>query len=388
MSIKIAGFYYTLAGKKILIMLDLLKILVKNLPSFSSKLPSTKEDMNNFVDILRPIKDEFAQQIATAKTLDDLNDVRISFLGKKGSVTLLFDTLKTLSLEEKKLFGQQLNVMRNEMAAQLDEAQATLKENLLASQSAKHAHFDVTAYMPTLPIGHLHPYTHVVEEIENIFISMGYAISCGPEVESDYNNFTALNIPADHPARDMYDTFWLNYPELLLRTHTSTVQSRIMQTQKPPIAVVAPGRCYRHEATDASHDFMFMQCEGFFIDKNVTLSDLFGTAQHFLQTFFRKEHLNIRIRPGFFPFVEPGVEIDMQCPFCTNGCSVCKKSRWIELFPAGLIHPNVLREAGIDPDEYSGFAFGFGLTRLTMIRYAIDDIRLLHNGKLNFLEQF
>jgi phenylalanyl-tRNA synthetase alpha chain len=186
----------------------------------------------------------------------------------------------------------------------------------------------------------------------------------------------------------MQDTFWLDKPESLLRTQTSNVQIHAMQNKKPPMAIIAPGRTFRNEAVDASHDFQFMQCEGMLIDKNVTVGHLFGTAQTFLKTLFRKDALDIRIRPGFFPFVEPGFEIDMRCVFCKSGCSVCKRSTWIEVFPGGLIHPNVLKAGGIDPAQYSGFAFGFGLTRLVMLRYGIDDIRLLYGGKLKFLEQF
>jgi len=217
---------------------------------------------------------------------------------------------------------------------------------------------------------------------------MGFDVLDGPEVESDFYNFEALNIPADHPARDMYDTFWVKSAHTLLRTHTSPMQIKAMEKGKLPIAAVVPGRTFRHEAVDASHDVMFMQCEGFLIGKNVTLSHLFAVAQTFLKKLFNKNELDIRIRPGYFPFVEPGVEIDMRCPFCKNGCSVCKKSTWLEVFPGGLIHPNVLKAGGVDPEKYSGFAFGFGLTRLVMLKHGINDIRLLSNGKMKFLEQF
>jgi len=217
---------------------------------------------------------------------------------------------------------------------------------------------------------------------------MGFELLDGPEVETDYHNFTALNIPGDHPARDMYDTFWLSSPGMLMRTHTSTVQMRAMKEKKLPLAGICTGRVFRHEAVDASHDHTFFQCEGILIDRNVTLAHLFGVIKEFLQTLFGSDELAIRTRPGFFPFVEPGVEIDMQCPFCSTGCSTCKKTRWIEVFPGGMIHPNVLKEAGIDPTEYSGFAFGFGLTRLAMLRYGIKDIRMLSNGKVKFLKNF
>ena len=217
---------------------------------------------------------------------------------------------------------------------------------------------------------------------------MGYEIINGPEIDTDFFNFETLNIPKDHPARDMHDTFWLDIPNMVMRTHTSSVQAHAMLEKKPPLAVATPGRCYRSEATDASHDYMFMQCEILFIDKNVSLSNLFATAKVFLQNLFGKNDLKIRVRPAYFPFVEPGVEMDITCPFCKTGCSVCKKTCWIEIGGAGLIHPNVLKSCNINPEEYSGFAFGFGLTRLVMLKYGINDIRLLHSTKLEFLKQF
>ena len=235
--------------------------------------------------------------------------------------------------------------------------------------------------------GSLHPYTYITQEIEDIFMSMGFAVADGPELETDYNNFGALNIPADHPARAESDTFWLPDMQRLLRTHTSTVQIKTMREQTPPIAIICPGRALRNEATDASHDFMFMQIEGMLIDKNISIANLLAVLKEFLDKLFGKS-LQLRVRPGFFPFVEPGLEIDAQCPFCTTGCSTCKHTCWIELLGAGLIHPNVLRNAGIDPTIYSGFAFGSGLTRLAMLKYHITDIRLIHSGKIEFLEQF
>jgi phenylalanyl-tRNA synthetase alpha chain len=330
---------------------------------------------------------QFKKEIEKISNFNALEALRTSVLGKNGTLTILLTELKTLPIENKKELGPLLNKTKQEF-----ELDITQKREYLIAQSAEIAHkklqnFDVSLYHKTL-YGHRHPYTKLIEDIEDIFLSMGYEIIDGPEIETDFYNFTALNIPKDHPARDMYDTFWLNIPDLLLRTHTSPVQVHAMRNKGAPIAAVVPGRCFRHEATDASHDFMFMQCEGIFIDKNVTLAHLFATAQTFLRTLFKKETLDIRIRPGYFPFVEPGIEIDARCPFCKNGCSVCKKSTWIEVFPCGLIHPNVLRHGNIDPEIYSGFAFGFGLTRLAMIKYNINDIRLFHSGKIKFLEQF
>ena len=344
--------------------------------------------MPNITDKINEITAQLAKALQDAKTAQEIEQVRIAFMGKKGSIVYLFGQLAALTPEEKRAAGPALNQLKTTAEASVKDALARLAQLVRDADNAKSKHFDVTGYKTGTQKGHLHPYTQIIAEIEDIFVSMGYEVLDGPEVETDYYNFTALNIPQDHPARDMYDTFWLNNPGMLLRTHTSSVQGHTMENKKLPIAGIVPGRCFRHEATDASHDIMFMQCEGFLIDKNVTLSHLFGTAQTFLKALFNKDEIDIRIRPGFFPFVEPGVEIDMQCPFCKGGCSVCKKSTWIEIFPGGLIHPNVLKENGLDPNVYSGFAFGFGLTRLAMIKYGINDIRHFHSGNMKFLEQF
>ncbi|MFH1644435.1 MAG: phenylalanine--tRNA ligase subunit alpha [bacterium] len=345
-------------------------------------------DLKEKIKILTSELDDQLQKIIESNNFKQLEEIRIHFIGKKGKITSLMSEIKNLTPDDKKEFGPLLNNLKNDADEKIKNAKEIIIENQTKAEILKKHNFDVTAYKTNQKKGHLHPYSQFIEEIENIFISMGYEILDGPEVDTDFYNFTALNVPLDHPARDMYDTFWLNKKDYLLRTHTSTMQIHTMQKQKPPIAAVVPGRTFRHEAVDASHDTQFMQCEGFFIAENVTLSHLFATAKTFLQKLFKTENLDIRIRPGFFPFVEPGVEIDMRCPFCKNGCSVCKKTTWIEVFPGGLIHPNVLKFGGINPEIYSGFAFGFGLTRLVMLRYGINDIRLLSNGKINFLEQF
>lgn len=344
--------------------------------------------MSTLSENINDLKQLFYEELKAALHPKDLEKIKSAFLGKQGKLTLLFTLLKEQSLEEKRASGPLLQTTKTELEDAINKHHELLVRNQIEGTERKKAYFDVTAYQPEKLSGHLHPYSLLVEEIETIFMSLGYEVLDGPEVETDYYNFTALNIPAHHPARDMYDTFWLDVPGMLLRTHTSSVQAHALEGKEFPIAAIVPGRCFRHEATDASHDFMFMQCEGLLIDKNITLAHLFSTIQHFLEALFRKKNLPIRIRPGFFPFVEPGLEIDMQCPFCSQGCSVCKKTRWIEVFPAGLVHPQVLKNAGIDPTIYSGFAFGFGLTRLAMIRYAINDIRLFHSGKMKFLEQF
>ncbi len=334
------------------------------------------------------IKQSFDDALRTIASLDDLEKIRVEFLGKKGHISLLMTELGQLSVDDKKTFGQSINQLKQQSLEQLEAKKQSLVSQQANAALLKEQYFDVTARSTQQIEGHLHPYTQCIEQIEDIFLSMGYEVLDGPELETDYYNFTALNIPGDHPARDMYDTLWTTEKNMLLRTHTSPVQIRAMQTKKPPIAAIVPGRTYRHEAVDASHDFMFMQCEGILVDRNITLSNLFATAQTFLSRLFDKKDLDIRIRPGFFPFVEPGIEIDMRCVFCTKGCSVCKKTTWIEVFPAGLIHPNVLRGCGINPNEYSGFAFGFGLSRLVMLKHGINDIRLLLGGKMKFLEQF
>lgn len=342
-------------------------------------------DLQSKIELL---ENQLNLQLAAATTQKDIEDARIAFLGKKGLITELLSEIKNLSIEDKKQFGPLLQNLRQTAENTITIQKEQLTQKLALAATLRQQNFDVTAYQPNTQTGHLHPYTQFIAQIEDIFLSMGYEVWDGPEFESDFNNFTALNIPQDHPARDMYDTFWTTTPGYLLRTHTSPVQVRAMQERTPPIMGIAPGKAYRHEAVDASHDFMFMQCEGLYIDKNVTVGHLFATAQTFLKALFKKETLDIRIRPGFFPFVEPGFEIDMRCVFCKTGCSVCKQSTWIEVFPGGMVHPNVLRSAGINPDEYSGFAFGFGLTRLAMLKYGIDDIRLFHSGKINFLNQF
>ncbi len=344
--------------------------------------------MNELNTTIEQINCTLQERVAAAEHAREVEELRIALLGKSGSITMLFTALKELSPEDKRHYGPVLNELKNRAEKTLSDAVMQLVVKKAQAAINKERQFDVTASTNKQPQGHLHPYSQFIEELEDIFISMGYEVLDGPELETDFYNFGALNIPADHPARDMYDTFWVDKPDMLLRTHTSTTQIRAMQTRELPIAGIAPGRTYRHEAVDASHDFMFMQCEGFFIDKGVNLSHLFGTAQTFLKTLFKKDSLDIRIRPGFFPFVEPGFEIDMRCQFCTTGCSVCKQTTWMEVFPGGMIHPNVLRAGGIDPEVYSGFAFGFGLSRLVMLKYGIDDIRYLYGGKLKFLDQF
>lgn len=344
--------------------------------------------MDNIKKTLELHETSFTKELEHIKAESDLENLRVKYLGRQGVITALMHELKNMSLEQKRENGPLLNDFKLFINSKIEEKLQEIKEQINNQENNKQFYFDVTAYSPFAQKGTLHPYSIMIEQVEDIFISMGYEIADGPEVETDYHNFEALNIPANHPARDMQDTFWLTLPGILMRTHTSTVEVHTMLKRKPPIAIVAPGRCYRNEATDATHDFMFMQVEGLFIDKNVSLAQLFATVRSFLQAIFERKDLEIRTRPSYYPFVEPGIDIDMSCPFCDQGCSVCKKTKWIEICGAGLTHPNVLKFCGINPEQYSGFAFGFGLTRLVMLKYGITDIRLLHSNRIDFLKQF
>lgn len=343
--------------------------------------------MNSINQKLSKLETDILKDIDQATTEEHLESVRITFLGRNGQIANLMQELKDLSLEEKRTFGPLINQLKTVAQNRYETKKAALAKQTVRAQHEQHKEFDVTAYTPNQQYGSLHILSKVIAELEDIFISMGYDIVDGPELETNYYNFEALNIPADHPARDHHDTFWVN-DNLLLRTHTSPVQVREIEKRNIPIAIFAPGRTFRNEATDASHDFMFTQGECLYIDKKVSISNLLATAKSFLQAFFNKKDLNIRVRPGYFPFVEPGLEIDASCPFCTKGCSTCKQTGWIELLGSGLVHPNVLKCSGIDPEKYAGFAFGFGIERLALIKYGINDIRLFHCNKIEFLKQF
>jgi len=334
------------------------------------------------------LKKEFSLALAQTSTVKEIETLHSQYLGRKGLLNDILALLKTMSLEDKKLYGPLVMSLKESLSEQLATTRKHVLEQTYEEEVCAKKNFDVTAYKPHQIYGSLHPATPVIERLEDIFISMGFALVEGPEVEKETYNFDALNIPSDHPARDMFDTFWIDVPGMLMRTHTSNVQARVMSHQKPPLAVVSLGRCYRHEATDASHDIMFMQIEGLYVDKNVSVSNLCAVIKTFVQSFFNNSQLELRMRPGYFPFVEPGIEFDITCPFCTSGCSVCKKTGWLELGGSGLVHPHVLEYCGINSQEYTGFAFGFGLTRLVMLLYGISDIRLLSTGKVDFLKQF
>lgn len=316
----------------------------------------------------------------------DLEDFRVRFMGKKGSVTGLLRGMGSLPAEERPKMGQLVNQLRQELEEALDTRSAALQAEL-QRRKLESEKLDVTMPGKKSRSGGLHPLNVVLEDIIDIFQSMGFDVVEGPEVETDYYNFQALNVPEDHPARDMQDTFYLAN-KLLLRTQTSAAQARTMEERKPPIRIICPGRVYRADEVDATHSPVFHQIEGLVIDKGITMCDLKGVLEQFAQEIYGPE-TKVRFRPSFFPFTEPSVEVDVTCSECGGkGCRVCKGAGWIEILGAGMVHPRVLKMGGIDPEEYSGFAFGIGLDRLTTTRYKISDIRLLFENDQRFLEQF
>ncbi len=325
-------------------------------------------------------------RIESAAAIADLEAVRVEVLGRKGALAGLSKDMGKLSPDERKTLGASLNAAKQQLEAAFDAKKAGFDTDALNAKLDAEW-LDLTLPATGIPPGHLHPITQIQQEIEDLFRSLGFTVLDGPEVETEYYNFDALNIPGDHPARDMQDTFWLEGGNLL-RTHTSPVQVRGMEKLGPPLRMIAPGRVFRNESVDASHEHTFYQLEGMMIDRNVSVANLIYFMKTLLTAVFRRE-VTVRLRPGFFPFVEPGFELDIQCLICGGpGCAVCKQSGWVELLPCGLVNPNVLRMSGIDPEEWGGFAFGLGLTRLVMMRYAIDDIRQLQGGDLRFLNQF
>ncbi len=327
------------------------------------------------------------REIDDCADLDALKAVERSYLGKQGVVQGLLAELPKLAPEDRPAAGKAANVLKQGIAEAVEARTQALSAAAIAAER-EGSGFDPTLPPPRPVRGNLHPITQVTRELEDLFRSMGYDVLDGPEVELDYYNFEALNIPADHPARDSHDTFFCRGDgHLVMRTHTSPVQVRAMERFEPPLRVVVPGKCFRQETTDASHDHTFHQMEGLVIDRDVSVAHLIGAMRTLLRGIFGRD-LDVRLRPGYFPFVEPGFELDARCPFCESGCSVCKRTTWIELLPCGLVHPNVLRAGNLDPDEWGGFAFGLGLSRLVMLRHGIDDIRYLLGDDLRFLEQF
>jgi len=324
--------------------------------------------------------------LEAAPGLEALEAVRVEFLGRKGALATIGKDMGKLSPEERAKIGKLLNAVKQNVEARFETRKSGFERAALDAR-LQSEWLDLTAPAPGLRPGSLHPLTQIQRELEELFTSMGFAVVDGPEVETEFHNFDALNIPPTHPARDAQDTFWLTDGHLL-RTHTSPVQVRAMEKFGAPLRIIAPGRVFRNEEVDASHEHTFYQLEGMMIDKDVSVAHMLYFMKGLLTAIFHRE-VTVRLRPGFFPFVEPGFELDIQCLICGgSGCPVCKHSGWVELLPCGLVHPNVLRSGGIDPNEWNGFAFGLGLTRLVMMRYAIDDIRLLAGGDLRFLSQF
>ena len=334
---------------------------------------------------LESLKDEVIAQINNAQDLEGLNKIRVEFLGKKGKLKNILKTLGKLSPEERKEIGQIANKLKDTLEQLIKEKETVLKEKAL-EQQLKNEQLDITLPSKWIKAGSSHPVISTLIEITEIFKSMGFSVKEGPEIEDEKYNFDMLNIPKDHPARDMQDTFFLNNGKVL-RTHTSPVQIRTMLKQKPPISIVAPGRVYRKDA-DPTHSPMFHQIEGLLVDKNVTFKDLKGVLQIFLESVFGKD-IPIRFRPSYFPFTEPSAEVDIGCTVCGGeGCRVCKGTGWLEILGCGMVDPNVFKAVNIDPDIYSGFAFGLGIERIAMLKYRITDIRLLFTNDIRFNKQF
>jgi len=334
---------------------------------------------------LNALTEEALKQVQDADDLASLDKVRVEYLGKKGSISAQMKSLGQLSAEERPAAGAKINEAKNQVQDALNERKAALEKAAIDAQLAAET-LDVTLPGRANQTGGLHPVTRTLERIEAIFAAVGYTVEEGPEIEDDYHNFEALNIPSHHPARAMHDTFYVDDSHVL-RTHTSPVQVRTMENQKPPIRIICPGRVYRCDS-DLTHTPMFHQIEGLVVDKGISFADLKGTVDQFLKSFFEAD-VPVRFRPSYFPFTEPSAEVDIGCTQCGGkGCRVCKQSGWIEIMGCGMVHPNVLSASGVDPEVYSGFAFGLGVERMAMLRYGVNDLRLFFENDLRFLKQF
>ena len=334
---------------------------------------------------LLQMKEDVEKRINEAASAELVDQIRVEFLGKKGKITEVLKGLKDLSVEEKKEVGKLANDIKVELEEKIVKAIDSINDKKIEVELKKE-NFDITFPGYEYKKGSLHPITIVQRRAEEIFKGMGFMIADGPEIEEDRFNFEMLNIPKDHPARDMQDTYYLNTGNVL-RTQTSACQSRFMLDNKPPFRMIAPGRCFRNEAMDASHENTFFQLEGMMVEKDLSIANLVYIMKTLLTEILERD-VEVRLRPGFFPFVEPGFELDINCQICGGkGCPTCKHSGWLELLPCGMVHPNVLKAGGIDPEEYKGFAFGVGLTRLAMMKYGIKDIRELNSGDLRFLKR-
>ncbi len=350
--------------------------------------------MSQNLDLVRT---EFISKLSSLTKEADVLNLKADYLGKTGVVSELLKSLKDLSAEEKKAFGPRANELKEFINNEINSVLSRIEIETINKKLVEEK-IDITAseniFVKSHKHGGFHPRTIVQQEIEDIFLSMGFEILDGPHIEDEFHNFEALNIPGDHPARDMQDTFWFQNPHThegkkhLLRTHTSTIQVRGMLSKKPPFRFIAPGVVFRSERTDASHEMVFTQLEGMMVGKDISVANLIYFMKTILKEIFKRD-VEVRLRPGFFPFVEPGFELDIKCLICNgSGCSVCKHVGWVELLPCGMVHPNVLKSGGIDSKEYNGFAFGLGLDRLVMMKYGIDDIRHLQSGDLRFNSQF
>lgn len=334
-----------------------------------------------------PLWQEFRRDLAAVDNLDDLMAVRDKYLSRKrGLVSLELKKLSSVAPEERAAAGKRLNVLKTSVEEQLEERQLQLKERR-RQEAIQEERLDVTLPGYSFLPGRVHPLRRLQKEMEEIFVRMGFRVVSGPELESDFYNFEALNIPKGHPARDAQDTLYVS-ENLLLRTHTSPVQIRTMQMERPPLRIVVPGRVFRRDTVDATHSPMFHQMEGLVVDEGITLADLKGTLEVFLKNLFSSD-LRVRLRPSYFPFVEPGAEVDISCIFCSGeGCRVCKRSGWIEIMGAGMVHPRVFEMVGYDPEKFTGFAWGMGIDRIAILKYQVDDVRLFFENDVRFLRQF
>ena len=325
-------------------------------------------------------------EISAADNLEALDSIRVSYLGKKGELTALLKTLGSLPADERRSAGQEINRAKQDVQQEIETKKAALEQAKLDARLASER-VDVTLPGRGQQSGGLHPVTRTMQRIEALFAQMGFTVATGPEIEDDFHNFEALNIPDHHPARAMHDTFYFD-ANTLLRTHTSPVQVRHMESNKPPLRIIAPGRVYRCDS-DLTHTPMFHQVEGLLVDENVSFADLMGTLADFLQLFFENENLQTRFRPSYFPFTEPSSEVDIQCVMCEGeGCRVCSHTGWLEVLGCGMVHPKVFESAGIDNEQFTGYAFGMGVERLAMLRYGVNDLRLFFENDLKFLQQF
>ncbi|MBV70711.1 MAG: phenylalanine--tRNA ligase subunit alpha [Myxococcales bacterium] len=338
------------------------------------------------IEQLNALETEALSAVEKATEEAALRELEVHYLGKKGALTAILRGMRDVPNEQRPIIGQRVNEVRSSVQTAIETQRASI-ETARIQALCNDPHFDATLPSDRPTVGALHPLTKITYHIEDVFRAMGFHLLDYPEVESEYFNFEALNIPADHPARDMQDTFWLKNGHLL-RTHTSPGQIRAMRTFKPPFRAIFPGKVFRFEKIDASHEHTFHQVEGLMIEREISVSNLIYSMKTLLEAIFERD-VTIRLRPGYFPFVEPGFELDIQCQVCGgSGCSVCKQSGWLELLPCGLVHPEVLRHGGLDPDEWSGWAFGLGLSRLMMMKYQVEDIRHIMAGDLRFISQF